>query len=140
MAKQILDNIELFPIQEKMLEVMESDSVDRKPFPIMESTSENIHRLIALWEHGIFSREELIECMPSVFTPPEEQEGYTSDEIMGAEMIYAPYIPLYQTPTVQLSDIKGARFYTGWKQTSYKIPKYNDIYSDISKRFELLDL
>jgi hypothetical protein len=70
-----------------------------------------------------------------------EQIGFTASETLDAGLIYAPYIPLYVTPTVQLSELYGHRFYTeGWKLTRYKIPKYNDIYSDIKERFELLDL
>jgi hypothetical protein len=70
-----------------------------------------------------------------------EEEGVTAQEILDVGMIYAPYIPLYTTPTVQLSEIKGARFYTGWKsEPKFKIPKYSDIYSDIKERFEVLDL
>lgn len=57
-------------------------------------------------------------------------------------MVYAPYIPLFQTPTVQLSEIMGTRFYTGWKSKTENsfIPKYDDIYSDIKDRFRILDL
>jgi hypothetical protein len=166
MAKQILDDIKLFPWQEDILEQIESDS-------------ETIKQLLTLWENGILSRQELIDYMPSVFSPPEnvttatntpvepltvqhlqaalpllnpqltevqpiteelEQQGYSQSEIMNSGMVYAPYIPLYTTPTVNISELKAHRFYTGWKQACYKVPKYDDIYSDISKRFEILDL
>ena len=71
-----------------------------------------------------------------------EWAGYTSSEIMAAGMIYAPYIPLYQTPTVHLSEIQGPRFYTGLKSkiVDYPIKKYDDIYSNIRERFEIMDL
>ena len=192
MAKQILDDIDLFPIQEKLLEKMESES-------------DKIKLLLNLWENGQLSRQDLIDEMPAVFSPPEnvpaepisgvehlfysglmsaedftsaqaenssnivtnngismeyheglleqmaevqpvseqlEQAGYTSQEILDVGMVYAPYIPLYQTPTVQLSDLKAHRFYTGWgtKSKKFVIKKYNDIYSDIKERFKILDL
>jgi len=172
------------------------------------TTPEDIKQLLTLWENGLLSRQDLIDQMPSVFSPPEtnsnivthngvsmeyhegliEQmselqpipqefklvsqeldpvvhpipEGivfeelpdidltqgidleadlvpFSSQEVLDAGMIYAPYIPLMQTPTLNISDLKKTRF-GSFKQTLYNIPKHSDIYSDVSERFEILDL
>ena len=59
---------------------------------------------------------------------------YTSQEAVDAGLIYAPYVPLYHTPSLHISDI------TGVGEDIFVINKYDDIYSDIKERFEILDL
>lgn len=88
-------------------------------------------------------QEQLLEQMVEDFNDQEETfTTHTSSEIQDSGVFYAPYIPLYQTPTVHISEIMGPRFYTGWKSktVNFSIPKYNDIYSDIMNRFEIMDL
>jgi len=145
----------------------------------LTDTSENIRQLLTLWENGILSRQDLIDLMPSVFSPPVQDfqivsqeiepvvhslpEGvffeqlpdidltqgidleaeyvpFSAQDVVDAGFVFAPYIPLYQTPTVHLSDLYGPKFYTGWKRKIYNIPKYDNIYSDIRERFEILGL
>jgi hypothetical protein len=97
---------------------------------------------VALIDIKLFPiQEQLLEELIQGIDSEAELTPFTASETLDAGLIYAPYIPLYVTPTVQLSELYGHRFYTeGWKLTRYKIPKYNDIYSDIKERFELLDL
>ena len=80
-----------------------------------------------------------IQIAQEQFFPNSDDEGYTASEVLDAGLIYAPYIPLYVSPSVNVSDFKTIRF-RSLTPTRYKIPKYNDIYSDIKERFELLDL
>ncbi len=81
---------------------------------------------------------QMAEAQP--VTEELEQAGYSAAETFDAGVIYAPYIPLYETPTVHLSEIQGPKFYTDFKPKIYKISNYNEIYSDIKERFKLLDL
>lgn len=65
------------------------------------------------------------------------------------ESIYAPYFPLYETPTLNTSELMSnngiipANSFSEslrTKKKEYLIKNYNDIYSDIKDRFKILDL
>lgn len=126
MAKQILDEIDLFPMQEKLLEEL------LKPYELVPNALTTVAESVLTEPLTVAD----IQAAQEQFFPATDDEGYTgytSDEIMDTGLIYAPYIPIYISPSVNVSDLKKTRYI-------YKIPKYNDIYSDIKERFEILDL
>ena len=69
-------------------------------------------------------------------SPAPQQMGYTSREIMSAPYIYAPYVPLFETPTLVVGDIIMRKE----EPKFYPIKRYKDLYSDRSNRFNILDL
>jgi hypothetical protein len=133
---------------------------------------EQVKQLLDLFSAGILNQLDLVNLMPSVFSPPEapvvqmpadelmqqmaevqpvaedlEQMGYLASDVADAGVIYAPYIPLYQTPTLNISEaleyhpiMPGATFNKNFGEDIYKIQKYDDIYTDIKERFNILDL
>jgi len=134
MAKQILDEIQLFLKRKKLLEELLAPyaEVPNVLSTVVEDVSiEPMSATENLFNSGLMSEED--------FQSAQSDEGYTSSEILDTGFIYAPYIPLYVSPSVNISDLKTIRF-RSLTPTRYKIPKYNDIYSDIKERFELLDL
>lgn len=142
MAKEILEDIELFPIQEKMLEEL------LKPYEnVTTALGTPLESLTAqqILEVGTLLNQQLTEVQP--ITEELEQQGYSMSDIMSAGVFYAPYIPLYQTPTLNISDLTnyhpimpGATFNKGLEKEIFVVKKYDDIYSDINNRFELMDL
>jgi len=72
---------------------------------------------------------------------------FSSQEVLNSGLVYAPYVPLYTTPTLNTSDLMGNNLNIPGpilnkdvSEEIFTIKKYNDIYSDIKERFELLDL
>lgn len=142
MAKQILDEIDLFPMQQQLLDLITEASAESVPTEPISATEDLFYSGLMSEEQFVSAQSDnLIEQMLELQPVTDEMElmDYTSDEIIDTGLIYAPYIPLYVNPSVNVSDLKKIRF-RSLTPTRYKIPKYNDIYSDIKERFELLDL
>ena len=66
--------------------------------------------------------------------------AYSSSEILETGYIYAPYIPLQVTPTLNMSDLMCGVSDTPSVECKYRIISYDEIYTDIKIRFEILDL
>ena len=107
--------------------------------------------LLALLSRGRAKKTIEASQEPSSFSVPPIRElldleaeltPVSSSEVMAAGVIYAPYIPLYQTPTLNISDlnIPGSILNSDKGEEIFTIKKYDDIYSNINNRFELLDL
>jgi hypothetical protein len=137
------DDIKLFPWHQEILDLMTNTNVPIEPLtvqqlqeaqasleqPIQESSSNIItHNGISMEYH-----DGLVEQMAEVQALPE-LVPFSSQDIASAGFVYAPYIPLMQTPTLHTSDL------TVLGEEIFVVKKYNDIYSDARERFEILDL
>lgn len=140
MAKDTSTNdVQLFPIQKAFLaELLEpyqgvTTALGTPTEPLTVQTINDAMHLLDQHNAEIDSDPEVL--------------GYTASEILGTGVVYAPYVPLYQTPTLNTSDLTGhnpippgATFNNDVDEEIFTVKKYNDIYSDIKERFELLDL
>ena len=133
------EGIDLFPFQKKLLEEL------LEPYELVPNALTTVAESVPTEPLTVQHLEESLSLLNDPVSDPVSatedlfsDEGYTSQEIIDTGMIYAPFIPLYTSPSVNVSDLKKIRFRN--LEPTFKIPKYNDIYSDISKRFEILDL
>ena len=81
---------------------------------------------------------EIISDVHVSSAPVPQRMGYTAREIMSAPYVYAPYIPLFATPTLHTGDIINHEVELEVK--IYPIKNYKDLYSDRRNRFRILDL
>jgi len=67
-----------------------------------------------------------------------DEASFKGEDVLEAGYVYAPYIPLYTTPTLHIGDIVSPKVEIEVK--IYPIKKYKDIYADRKNRFDILDL
>lgn len=78
-------------------------------------------------------QEEALQILNNDTPENIDQTEHTVSNLVDAEVFYAPYILLFSTPTLNLSDLLP-------EPEIYKVNNYDDIYSNIMNRFEILDI
>jgi hypothetical protein len=144
------DDIQLFPWQQEALDLMTETNAPLETLTVqqlqeaqasLEPPIPDANNNIVI-QNGISMEyhEDLIEQMAELQALPD-LVPFTSDEVVSAGMIYAPYVPLMQTPTLHISDLTShiSNLIEAGEEV-FTIKKYDDIYSDPKERFENLDL